>query len=176
MGKTTDAIRETVAPKNGEGKLDLKKLLKRWASFMAVLGVLGTIWTGFSYVKDKLDAIEASTADIIYVKNQNAALAQRIEKLEDTLVAAINERTLATQGELSSQREVDVELRESIKALLTEVRIRHGALGSGGGGGRGSGGRATALREATVEADRAQVRAENALPQADPLSGIAELH
>lgn len=174
MSKATDAIRDTVAPKNGEGKLDLKKLLKRWATFMAVCGVVGTLWTAFSYVKDKLDAIEESTASISDMKDQNAALTGRIDELEQNLEAAINRRTLATQTEFAQQREVDVELRGSINSVLTEVRLRHGADPPEGGL-HPTRSRAAAVREAARESDNAQIRAGNAMPQADPLAGINEL-
>jgi hypothetical protein len=169
MGKTTDAIKETIAPKNNEGKIDIKRILKRWATFMALCSVVGTVWAGFSYIKDKLDAIESSTANISDMKEQNAALNGRIDQLETNLAAAINARTLATQREFAQQREVDVRLQGSVDSVRQEVRLRHGVLPADARS------RVGAVRAAVAESDRAQTRTESAMPHADPFAEIGDL-
>lgn len=172
--KPTEAIRDTLLPRNEEGKVDFKRIAKRWVSFMAICGVVGTMWSAFSYVKDKLDSIEESSASISDVKIQNAELAERIDELEDNLEAAINERTLATQEEFSDQRAVDVELRGSISSVLQEVRLRHGAVPTPTGTLHPVRHRAAAVRDAVRETDRAQARAQPA-PGSGPLDSIGSL-
>lgn len=147
---------------------------------MAFCGIIGSIWTAFSYVKDKLDAIEESTADISDLKEQNAHLEGLVTSLRDEHSSAINERTLATQQEFSRQRLVDAQLEASIEALRQEVRLRAGldyttsrAI-SGGSTPTSSRrvSRSQALRQAAETYDRAQENLAAVRVDSDPLAGL----
>jgi len=124
MGRPSiNEIKEAVAPKKPNGSIDLKKLGTRWTLFMALCGGIATVWTAFSYVHDKLEKIEQSVSGIEQLKERLDEHSKQMERLRN----AVNERTQATQNAFSQAQLRDVELSHRIHAVLTEVRVRHGA-------------------------------------------------
>ncbi len=186
--QTLQAVKDAAVPKEKDGSISWKKLTSLWSKATFVVTVLGTLIGGGIWVKDRLDTIENNSTDLSDLKDSNAAILATQREQDQRITDQVNRATKMIRDEFEQRDQVDRELRANIRAVLVELRARHGIIttaddrvfpeaeAEAASASRVRGGAAVSRRRRVQEAqeasDRATIRSGNALPQGDPLAGL----
>lgn len=168
--------KDAAVPKKEDGSVSWKRVTTLWGKVTFVLAVLGTVGGAFTWVNDRLNTIERTSADVSTLKDSNAAILETQREQDQRITDQVNRATKMIRDEFAARDEVDRELRANIRAVLVEVRARHGIITTADVEGATTPVRARVrVQEAQEASDRATIRSGNALPQSDPLAGLRGL-
>lgn len=162
----------------------------------AIIALVVAVGSAGKWVYDRFESLEDDHREVEQLNERLKALQDRVSALEQKLPANQHEQERALRVVLDATRErflederAAAELRGTVVALITEVRVRHGqpgyvtprsmrppAYGTYGGGDGGSRDRVRAQvkqNKAAAEAlDLMLGRTIDAIPQKEPLSGV----
>jgi hypothetical protein len=122
----------------------------------AIIGLVVVVGGGGKWVYDKLEALERADEDVQSLEGRLTKLQDRVIALEKLLPAsekaqdkALRMAVDATRTRFLEDERAAAELRGTVVALITEVRVRHGQPGY-----------LPAMRPRGVDPDRERVRAQ----------------
>jgi hypothetical protein len=163
----------------------------------AIIGLVVVVGGGGKWVYDRLDELKDTAEDVESLERDVSKLQSRLESLEKQLPAsekaqdtALRSAVEATRARFLEDERVAAELRGTVVALITEVRVRHGQPGyvplpsmaprpyGTGGGDPESASRARVRAQvkqnklASEALDQSLGRTIEAIPQKPPLAAL----
>lgn len=159
-------------PRKSDGGVNIKKVMA-WLGYAgAILSAISSVSGGFVYVKERLDSIERSAADISMLKDQYEEQERRRAETESRLNKQISRLAEATRERFRQNEVGHQDLRVAVAQMQAAEAARRG---SGTGyvitepdGNR----RRVTAREAEREAQEALNRSASSAPDGDPFSGL----
>lgn len=153
-----------LSPKRADGKWSIKRISGLVSGVTTIVGGFVGVWMGvINPVIHKLEQVDSNTAAIEALEERVTSLEEQVNEDHGEHSEQLSSVVDATRTELSRLALADSELRGSVNAVQTEVRVRHGADRIAGG-----------VRAASQQSDQARARAGRVLRSTDddPLAGL----